>query len=152
MFSFQTLRTQLIEVLHVQESPHHTALAFAVGVFIAFSPTYGFHFVSVVFCAWAFRLNFLALLVGSLVNNPWTVAPILGLTLWTGFLLLGMPDTGSFNWDSLSMDTLVEVILPYILPFAIGGFLLSLAGFCVTYPLAFFLVSRYRKAHRRHEA
>ncbi|RMH06599.1 MAG: DUF2062 domain-containing protein [Nitrospirae bacterium] len=145
LLSRATLRTQLAQVLHLQESPHRTALAFAIGVFIAFSPTYGLHALTVVFCAWAFRLNFLALLLGSLINNPWTIAPILGCTMWTGFLILGMPPPPSLTWTNLSVHTLYTAIQPYIMPFVVGACTLSLLGAALAYPLAFFVVSRYRK-------
>ncbi len=145
MISLESLRNQVTQVLHLKESPHRTASAFAIGVFIAFSPTYGLHALTVVFCAWAFRLNFLALLLGSLVNNPWTVAPILGGTLWTGFIILGMPNTPMFTWNDLSLETLYSTLLPYILPFMIGACVLSLISAILAYPLALILVSRYRK-------
>ena len=49
---------------------HHTApaLAFAVGVFIGFSPAYGLHMLLVGFCAWAFGLNLIALLAGAFLE------------------------------------------------------------------------------------
>ncbi len=90
MASFQSL---LKQVLHLQESPHRTALAFAVGCGIAFCPLYGFHMVLVGLCTWAFRLNFVALLAGALINNPWTLVPILGATYWTGAFLLGRSES-----------------------------------------------------------
>lgn len=145
MVSRQSLRSQFTEILHLKESPHRTALAFALGVFIAFTPTYGFHFLTAVLFAWGFRLNFLALLLGSFVNNPWTVVPILGLTLWIGFLLLGMPDT-SVQWESLNTATFYDALLPYVIPFALGGMVLSLAGLLLSYPIAFLVISQYRKS------
>jgi len=147
MFSLETLRAKTLEVLHLQETPQRTALAFAIGVFIAFSPTYGFHTLSALFCAWAFRLNFAALLLGNFINNPWTTVPILGGTMWTGFLILGMPHTPNFSWDNLTADTLYETVLPYIWPFAVGACTLSVIGALLSYPLAFILVSHYRKSH-----
>lgn len=143
----EVIRSKIQEVLHLQESPQRTALAFSVGVFIAFSPTYGFHTLSALFCAWAFRLNFAALLLGNFINNPWTTVPILGGTMWTGFLILGIPDTPSFSWADLSADSIYETVFPYLLPFAIGAFTLSFLGALISYPLVLFLVSRYRRTH-----
>ena len=51
MLSVESLRQRLAEVLHLQETPHRTALAFATGVFIAFAPHYLFHTASVVLFA-----------------------------------------------------------------------------------------------------
>ena len=121
MVSIARLRSYLSQILHLHESPHRTALAFAIGVFIAFSPIYGLHTLSVVFCTWAFRLNFLALMVGAGINNPWTLVPILGATIWTGSKLLGIPQASPFDWDNLSLLSLYDQVLPYALPFAAGG-------------------------------
>ena len=145
--SLEIIRSKVLEVLHLQETPRRTALAFAIGVFIAFSPAYGLHTLSAVFCAWAFRLNFAALLLGNFVNNPWTTVPILGGTMWTGFFILGIPDTPDFSWDNLTMGSLYETLLPYILPFTVGAFTLSLIGALLSYPLALLLVWHYRKNH-----
>ena len=145
MITFKHFRAQLREALHLRETPQRTALAFALGVFIAFTPTYGLHFVSVIVLAWAFRLNFPALLVGALINNPWTIAPILGVTMWTGFFLLGMPEIPDFSWDTLSITTLYESVRPFILPFALGALTLSVLGALVAYPLGLLLISWHRK-------
>lgn len=145
MFSVAALRSKLTYALELHESPHRTALAFAVGVFIAFSPTYGLHTVSVIFLAWLFRLNFFAVLAGALINNPWTIVPILGVTFWTGFAVLGMPQSPSFTWNDLSLEALYETVLPYALPFFLGGFLLSLVGAFLSYPVALALISKYRR-------
>ena len=147
MLSLKNIRSKVLEVLRLHESPKRVALAFAIGVFIAFSPTYGFHTLSALFCAWAFRLNFAALLLGNFVNNPWTTVPILGGTMWTGFLILGIPDTPELAWDNLTTETLYETVLPYLLPFTIGACTLSVVGALLSYPLALLVVSRYRKTH-----
>jgi uncharacterized protein (DUF2062 family) len=125
-------------------------VAFAIGVFIAFSPTYGLHTLSVVFCAWAFRLNAIALLAGSLINNPWTAVPIIGATFWTGFWLLGYPDAAPVTWNIQDLSSLYDQILPYAAPFFLGGLVLSLAAAILAYPMAYYVLSRYR--HKFHHA
>ena len=50
----EAIRQRVTQILHLKESPHRTALAFSLGVFIAFAPHYLFHTASVVFVAWAF--------------------------------------------------------------------------------------------------
>ena len=144
MVSIARLRSYLRQILHLNESPHRTALAFAVGVFIAFSPTYGLHTLSVVFCTWAFRLNFLALMVGAGINNSWTLVPILGATIWTGFELLGIPQAAPVHWDNLSLLSLYDQVLPYALPFTVGGVFLGLLGALASYPATYLVISRYR--------
>ncbi len=138
-------RAKIREALHLGETPHRTAVAFALGVFIAFTPTYGLHTASVVFLAWALRLNFPAILAGSLINNPWTVIPILGTTMWTGFFLLGIQDVPDVPWSHLSAATLYETVGPFILPFTLGALTLSVLGALLAYPLGLLLISWYRK-------
>ena len=142
----RSFRALLRQVLHLQESPQRTALAFALGVFIAFSPAYGLHTVMVVLCTWLFGLNFVALMAGAFINNPWTVVPILGATYWTGALLLGQTDTPSFSWHDLSFAGIYQQILPFAIPFTLGGFVLSVIGALLAYPAAYFLVLKYRPA------
>ncbi len=150
----ERLRTHLAHILNLRESAHRTALAFALGVVIAFSPTYGLHTLSTVFCAWAFRLNFIAIMAGSLINNPWTLVPILGLTFWVGFKITGTP-TDSFDWEnfdlSLGLGSFYQQVMPYVLSFVAGHLVLSVLGGMLSYPLAYFLISRYRPSRwRKH--
>lgn len=142
----RSFRTLLRHVLHLQEPPQRTALAFALGVFIAFSPAYGLHTAMVVLCTWLFGLNFLALLAGALVNNPWTIVPILGATYWTGALLLGRTDTPTFDWHDLSFSGLYQQIVPYAIPFTLGGLILSVLGALLSYPAAYYLLVKHRPA------
>lgn len=143
MASFRSLLRQL---LHLQESPERTALAFAIGVAIAFCPFYGLHMALVVLCTWAFRLNFVAMMAGALVNNPWTLVPVLGATYWTGALILGRTEVPTFDWHDLSFMAVYQQVMPYAVPFALGGTVLSLIGALLAYPLAYYLVRKYRRA------
>ena len=147
-----SLRALLRQVLHLQESPHRTALAFAIGSAIAFCPFYGFHMALVGLCTWAFKLNFIALLAGALINNPWTIVPILGATYWTGAFLLGRSESPSFDWSELGFRAIYEQVMPYAVPFAVGGVVLSLIAAILLYPLALYLITKHRQnAARRAE-
>lgn len=148
MISVADIRARLEQVLHLHESPHRTALAFSVGIFIAFSPTYGLHTISAVFCAWAFRLNAVALMAGAFVNNPWTVVPILAATFWTGFHVMGVPEGAPVQWSQLTLEGLSAQIQTYALPFFVGGILLSLLGTLLAYPLAYWTIV-YARSRRR---
>jgi uncharacterized protein len=147
MAKIPSFRSLLKQVLHLRESPQRTALAFAIGVFIGFSPAYGLHTVMVLFCTWALGLNFLALMVGAFLNNPWTVVPILGATYWVGALLLGRSESPSFDWHDLSFGAIYEQVMPYAMPFFLGGIVLSLLGAALAYPLAYYFVAKHRQSH-----
>jgi len=147
MATIPSFRSLLKQVLHLQESPQRTALAFAIGVFIGFSPAYGLHTLMVIFCAWALGLNFLALMAGAFINNPWTLVPILGASYWVGALLLGRSDSPSFDWHDVSFDAIYVQVMPYAMPFVLGGLVLSLLGAALAYPLAYYLIAKYRQSH-----
>lgn len=145
------LRQHLVQILHLRESPRRTALAFAVGVGIAFSPTYGLHTITAIACAWLFRLNFVALFGGALVNNPWTLAPILGLTFWTGFTITNRPPV-EVDWHALTLTNFYDQIEPYLASFIVGGLALSTIFGLLSYPLAYFAILRYRTRMKRSAA
>jgi len=147
MAKIPSFRALLKQVLHLQESPQRTALAFAIGVFIGFSPAYGLHTLMVFFFSWALRLNLLALMAGAFLNNPWTLVPILGATYWVGALLLGRSDSPSFDWQDVSFSAIYAQVMPYAVPFFLGGFVLSLLGAVLAYPLAYYFVARFRQSH-----
>ena len=140
------VRSLFRRILHLDETPHRTALAFAIGVFIGFSPAYGLHMLMVGLCAWAFRLNLIALLAGAFLNNPWTLIPVLGGTYWTGAMILGLHEFPSFDWSDITFMGIYHQVMPYVWPFFVGGMVLSFAGALVSYPLVYLLLSKYRQA------
>ena len=97
----QRLRQVLQVLLHVEDTPHRTALAFGVGVLIAFSPFLGVHFGIALAVAFLFRLNRVAILFGTYLNNPWTIAPIYLAGTSLGCLLLGVSHDGleAIDWE-----------------------------------------------------
>jgi uncharacterized protein (DUF2062 family) len=143
--TLESVRQQLAQVLHLRETPHRTALAFALGVFIAFAPHYLFHTASVVFCAWAFRLNFLAIFLGSFINNPWTLVPILAASLYTGLLLVGESLSIEIEWDHLTVGTMFDMLSPYLVPFIMGACTLAIVGSLLAYPIMRWAITRYRR-------
>ena len=144
MLSVESLRQRLAEVLHLQETPHRTALAFATGVFIAFAPHYLFHTASVVLFAWLFRLNYVAVFLGALINNPWTFIPILAASLYAGLFLMGESSPTTIEWDQLTMDNIFDMLWPYLIPFLIGACTLAVLASLLAYPAMRWTITRYR--------
>ncbi|MEJ7711403.1 MAG: DUF2062 domain-containing protein [Pyrinomonadaceae bacterium] len=152
-------RATIRRLLALNDPPERTALAFSIGIFIAFSPFLGLHTIMATALAFAFRFNKLAIYAGTFVNNPFlTLVPILLASYALGALLLGrplgLPDEGlellkhphltdRAYWRSLfghSRDLLV--------PFAIGGMLLSVVCSLAAYPLTLRLL-RARKGQQK---
>ena len=144
MLSMESLRQKINQVLHLKESPHRTALAFAIGTFIAFAPHYFLHTASAAFCGWMFRLNYVAIFLGTFINNPWTTVPILAASLYTGLFVMGQSAQPNIAWHDLNMDNLFDMLSPYLIPFILGALILSVIGSLLAYPLMRWTITRYR--------
>lgn len=141
-------RTEQI-LFHVEDSPSRVALSFALGIFIAFFPILGIHTGMALAIAIAFRLNKVALLVGTWVNNPWTVAPMYSAGTLLGCVLLGISPAslGAVDW-SLSGPAFYESLLtglrPLVLPFVVGNLALGTLAAAAAYVLLRPLLARRR--------
>lgn len=126
------LRRAVNVLLQMEDTPHRAALAFGLGVFIAFFPLVGLHTLLALGIAFAFRLNRVAMLLGAYINNPWTLAPLYMLGTLFGCLLLGVPSQGLSEIDWSGLGSFPKVLLaslkPYLWPFVIGNTVLGLAA------------------------
>ena len=139
-------RAAFRRLLAIDDPPERTALAFAIGVFIAFSPFLGLHTIMATVVAFVFRFNKIAIYSGTFINNPFiTLAPIIGISYGVGALLLGMPLT--IPDESLALlkdpelftadyhERLFVQSWHLIKPFMVGGMVLSVVCSVVAYPL-----------------
>lgn len=134
-------RHLLRRLLRVPDSPHRVALSFAIGVFIAFFPILGTHFLLVFLIVWALRLNLPLMLAGSLVNNPWTLLPIYASSLATGMLLTGhrgpAPDLQRILEESEGirgfLSTGARELGPFLWPFVTGCLVTGSAAALLSY-------------------
>ena len=156
MIPLALIKEKLSQILHLGDSPQRTAMAFALGVFIAFSPTYGLHTASVFLFAWAFRLNFLALMAGNIVNNPWTFLPIVAGSMGVGLWLDPVGPQPQIDWpyfNSLMLWDQVRLLWtqfrPYVVPFVVGHVLLGVIAAAVGYFLLYQTIVRFREHHAR---
>jgi uncharacterized protein len=146
------LRRAVDGLLQLQDSPHRIALAFGLGIWIAFSPLLGLHTVMALGAAFAFRLSRAALLLGAYVNNPWTIAPLYLAGTALGCALLGVSTVGleSIEWNHHGLAFYRELIAhlrPYLWPYVIGNTILGVVGGVAAYfALRAFLERRRRGA------
>src|SRR6267142_1331007 len=82
-------RSTFRRLLALDDPPERTALAFSIGVFVAFSPFLGLHTILATSIAFIFRFNKLAIYSGTFINNPLTLIPIIIASYATGAFLLG---------------------------------------------------------------
>ena len=139
------IKQQFRQLLHLDDTPQRIAIAFALGIFIGFSPLFGLHTAMVFLFAWLLRLNTIALLLGSLIINPWTFGPLLGSCLWVGLKLYGMKRTiPPLDWQQLTWMNFMTQLKPYLIPFVIGTTLVGIVASVASYFLANYLITQYR--------
>jgi uncharacterized protein (DUF2062 family) len=154
------------------DSPEKIGRGMAAGVFISFTPFYGFHFLGGLLIAWAIRGNLIASMIGTFVNNFLTLVPISAMAVGLGYWMLGMqPREGMVEglghafgeaWDDLWHNLWAifgpermewaglqqffrEVFWPYLVGGLVPGLLVALASYWLTVPL----VRAYQAARRR---
>ncbi|WP_028030274.1 DUF2062 domain-containing protein [Gemmobacter nectariphilus] len=71
------------------DSPERIARGVFAGVFVSFTPLFGFHFLSAAAVAWLYRGNIIAALLATFVGNPITFPIFATMSLETGYWLLG---------------------------------------------------------------
>ncbi len=137
-------------MLALEDTPERIALAFAIGVFLSFSPLLGLHTFLGLTVAFVFGLNRVAVLIGLFVNNPWTLIPIYAAGAYMGRLLVGPtagPALPHFGWHQiLNRDFWLQLAgqWPSLKPLFIGSIVLSCAFSLCSYLLTLFLLQRAR--------
>jgi len=128
------------EILSLDSHPGHIAMGFAVGVFISFTPFFGFHTPMAIIIAFIFRLNKVTCITGSWVNTPLTVFPILGLSYKLGRVLRGLPPL-ELRIKGLEWQHLKAYAGSLVLGSSILGFLAAVIAYVVCY----YLVVKFRQ-------
>jgi hypothetical protein len=139
----------------IRDTPERTALAFALGVFLAFSPLLGLHTALGILLAFLFRLNRVAVLLGVWTNLPWFLVPYYAFATWVGAWLLGMPAVVNLPAAGFS-DVLT---LPFwegmaaqwrlLIPAFLGSTLLAGLFAVAAYPLALTSIRRFGRRQSR---
>jgi hypothetical protein len=148
------LRKALRNLLNLDDPPERTALAFAIGAFIAFSPLLGLHTIIATIIAVVWRLNKVAIYTGSYLNNPWTLAPIIAASWAIGRLLIGAP---AIELPGVSLSAvmtaefwaLMAAQWRQLLPFAVGASILSVVSAAVSYPLMLYSLRAFHRKRGR---
>jgi len=148
-------RNAFRRLLAIDDPPERTALAFSIGVFIAFSPFLGLHTIMATALAFLFRFNKIAIYAGTFVNNPFlTLVPIILASYAIGAFVTGRPlalpregvdllkhphlFSGDY-WRQLFIHS-----RDVLLPFAIGGMALSVVCSLIAYPVTLKLLRVHR--------
>ena len=155
-------------ILRLDEPPHELAKSFAVGVFVSFTPFIGLHTLLVLLMAWVFRLNKVVALMGTFVNNPWTIAVVyIGPTWLAVFWMrrIGIPvpklnyehlvDQFHHTLESYSVWApafwikFLSEFKPFIHAFLIGTTLAGIVTGFIAYFAAYYAIKYYRAKIKR---
>ncbi|MEM6308217.1 MAG: DUF2062 domain-containing protein [Pseudomonadota bacterium] len=153
-------------------TPEYIARGIAYGIFITFTPLFGFHIVAAALMAVVGRGSILAAMLATFFGNPVTFVPIGILALNLGYLILGQPDTISGQgisvgrkfanasldlWQnflaiftdaktdwSATLQFLQDVFLPYF----VGGLIPGLIAGVLTYYLSVPVIRAYQNRRK----
>ncbi len=146
-------------ILHIEDTPERTALAYSIGVFLGFSPFLGFHTLGGLAIAFLFGLNRVAILLGVWTNTPWWIIPFYMVATWVGMRVTGFwidwatlkeifqlgvnkGFMGSDFWSSIASQS------GLLLSFGIGSLILCTLISFVAYPLSLKGIKFYRSRRR----
>ena len=157
-------------VRRLPDTPEKISRGIWAGVFTAFTPFYGLHFLVAALIAKVMRGNILASLMATFFGNPLTYVPIGVVSLQTGYWLLGMrpaldPDislarkfarafwdlyhnaTTVFTGEPAHWSYLTDFYTTVFVPYLVGGLAPGMLTAVVSYVIAVPVLRAYQ--HRR---
>ena len=143
------------KLLHIEDTPERTALAYSIGIFLGFSPFVGLHTLVGLAVAFLFGLNRVALLLGVWTNTPWGIVPFYVVATWVGMWVTG------FRIDLATLKEIIRLGMDrglmssnfwgfitsqwgLLLSFLIGSLILCTLLSVVAYPLSLKWIKFYR--------
>ena len=149
------------------DEPHRIARGVFAGVFVSFTPFFGFHFLSAALLGWVLRGNIIAALLATFVGNPLTTPFIAITSVELGHRLLGIEapmdvmsiiaaftNAGTELWhnaralftaDVAHWDNLGTFFRTIFWPYLVGGLLPGLAVSLAFYWATIPIVRAYQK-------
>ncbi len=146
-------RFLLHSVLHADDPPSRLALGAAIGMFVTFTPTFGFQMLLVVFAAWLFRANKTVGLPIVWISNPATVVLIYYPCYVVGLTLLGREPIDSQWWSELrtppagwwpAVEFYWTQLLEVATPLWLGCLVVATCTAIPTYYLVYHVIRIYR--------
>ena len=158
-------------IRRLPDQPQRIARGFAAGIFVSFTPLFGFHFMTAALVAWAIRGNIVAALLGTFVGNPLTFPFIAVLSISLGRWILGvegklLPHRIFEEFARASRELWDNLLAPfsdstvhwqnfdyfwhnYFLPYVVGGIGPGLIASVIGYYLTLPVIRAYHKRRAR---
>lgn len=150
------------------DPPHRISRGIAAGVFVSFSPLFGFHFLYAALTAFIIRGNILAALLATFIGNPVTFPLIGAISLGFGRRLLGIDAAHGhgesvleafskasgeiwrniraiFTPELTHWDNLIVFFQQVFWPYLIGGILPGIIAGMIAYGLSRPVIDAYQR-------
>jgi len=148
------------KLLHIEDTPERTALAYSIGVFLGFSPFLGFHTLAGLVISFLFGLNRVAVVLGVWTNTPWWMIPYYTVATWVGMRITGFRIEKvilkklfqmEIDREFMSSDFWSRIASQWglLLSFMIGSLILAVLLSLIAYPFCLRGIRFYRS--RREE-
>ena len=147
-------------ILHPELTPEQVALSFAIGFSVAWDPFIGLHTFAILLLCFIFkRLHRPLMLLACFINNPWTMVPMASASALVGNILLGRGlhlNLKGVHWHEITwrsfisregLDGLLKMLEPVLVPYLLGGLLLSALTLPLGYYGMLYLARRLRRVH-----
>jgi hypothetical protein len=155
----KSARDLIRKLLHIEDTPERTALAYSIGIFLGFSPFLGFHTLMGLAVAFLCKLSRVAVLLGVWTNTPWTIAPYYTMTTWLGIKLthyrIGSSTVreifqAGMDRGFLSSDFWGRIVAQWglLLSFLVGSLVFATLLAIAAYPLSLRWIKFYRSRKR----
>ncbi len=160
-----------LRLQRLPDTPHKIARGIGVGVFVCFTPLFGFHFLLSMMVAYLLRANVLAAVLSTFFGNPLTFPLIASLSLELGTLMLGteldMPLNQVFSaFTNASVETWLNLISPFtgqtaewgdlslffwnvFWPYLIGGLAPGIVAGVIAYRLSLPAIAAFKSRRRK---
>lgn len=155
-------RAWFIHLLHMDESAHSIALGAAIGVFIAMTPTIGIQMMLIFFATSLFRASRVAGVPMAWLTNPVTIPPVYAFNLYIGTLIVGGSDQMMADFRKAASSVVAkdlpwwdlvkqwwDVVMTVAVPLWVGSIVVGLVSGVAAYVIMYYLITVYRRHHRR---
>lgn len=149
-----------LRVVRLSSSVQSIAINLAAGSAISFTPFFGIHIFGAMGFSWLVgaRINVIAVIVGTLMGNPWTFPFLLYASYSVGGWVFELfdahdvavgltPEVVEQQGENM-LTFLKENFSDIFVPTAVGGTILAIVSFPLYYMLYYYLVEGAQKARR----
>lgn len=154
-------------IRRLPDPPHKIARGIAAGVFVTFTPFFGFHFVLAAMLAFVMQGNIVAAILATFVGNPLTFPVIAAACLEMGQWMLDTPGVGPlkvvfsdfgrasaelwhnilaiFTGEKAHWEFLGHFFWRVVWPYTVGGIIPGIITAIISYMLARPAVAAYQR-------